>query len=270
MIYCVWYPSGGFGHFINAVLTLHGKNFVKPDNVSLVIGANGHSHHLKLAVPIYFKDQPYKFTFNPELNYSVLIDNGIDNETKNFLALFPGAKIIKMCYSDHSWPIVAKTLIIKAMESTFETELAVDHNWPTQESWAVREKYFLFLRDHYLRYKWKSDPLVNCIDVIHLCNYNALEREFEQIGIELKNFALDWNQWYTGNYGEYILPTAIATTVLNCVKTNITMDLTQITDIWTQSVILFYLWLEYRVEIPYNDYKEFFKDSQELSTCIHY
>jgi hypothetical protein len=93
---------------------------------------------------------------------------------------------------------------------------------------------------------------------------------FKHIGIELKSFASDWNKWYIGNYDDYILPTVIATNVLECVKTNTIMDLTQITDIWTQSVILFYLWLEYRVEIPYNDYKEFFKDSQELATCIHY
>ena len=32
MIYCVWYPSGGFGHFINAVLTLYSKDFEVPHN----------------------------------------------------------------------------------------------------------------------------------------------------------------------------------------------------------------------------------------------
>ena len=33
MIYCVQYPSGGFGHFINAILTLHGVEFVRPKKI---------------------------------------------------------------------------------------------------------------------------------------------------------------------------------------------------------------------------------------------
>ena len=32
MIYCVWYPSGGFGHFINAVISLYGVDFKRPKN----------------------------------------------------------------------------------------------------------------------------------------------------------------------------------------------------------------------------------------------
>jgi hypothetical protein len=73
MIYCVWYPSGGFGHFINAVLTLHGENFARPKKQQYSFSSSGDSHQLELAAPKFFKNpNNYSFDFDSTLNYSVL------------------------------------------------------------------------------------------------------------------------------------------------------------------------------------------------------
>ena len=156
MIYCVWYPSGGFGHFINGILNSYGQNFVRPKN-KFEFSENGNSHQLDQVAPKYFQDQNYyTFDFDQSKNYSVLIDNGINNESKNFLNFFPDAKVIKICYSNITWPIIAHTMIVKAQRKNLTSELPIVE-WDSTEMWAQREKYFLFLRDHPLRYMWKSD-----------------------------------------------------------------------------------------------------------------
>ena len=125
MIYCIWYPSGGFGHFVNAVISLHGDNFVRPKN-KLEFSDNGDSHLLDLTAPKYFHDNKYNFTFDDNVNYSVLIDNGINNEGVKFLENFPSAKVIKMCYTDNTWPVIAKTMIDKLNADHTKGQIAPD------------------------------------------------------------------------------------------------------------------------------------------------
>ena len=101
MIYCIWYPSGGFGHFVNSILTMYGENFARPHNQKIKFGSNGHAHDIKLVAPTYFHDpETYNFNFDNSVNYSVLIDNGMANEGLRFKSFFPDAHIIKMCYLD--------------------------------------------------------------------------------------------------------------------------------------------------------------------------
>ena len=145
-IYCVWYPSGGFGHFVNAILTLHGDNFVRPKK-SLEFSSTGDSHSLDLIVPKYLHECWLgNIEFVNNQNYCVLIDNGINNESDNFKNTFANATVIKICYSNHSWPVVARTMIEKAMQSTIQQQLPVDQ-WESDEPWTRREKYFLYLQE---------------------------------------------------------------------------------------------------------------------------
>lgn len=144
MIYCIWYPSGGFGHYINAIVSLHGKNFCRPKS-NLIFSDVGDSHHLDLIAPKYFKDPDvYQVNFDSTLNYSVLIDNGINNEGKRFKNFFPeNTTVIKIGYDNWSWPIVARTMIVKALQSSFEAEVNISpEQWNTNDAWALREKYF--------------------------------------------------------------------------------------------------------------------------------
>jgi hypothetical protein len=269
MIYCVWYPSGGFGHFINGILTLHGKDFKRPSQ-NLTFSSTGDSHNLDLIAPRYSKNTDnYHYNFNSNYNYSVLIDLGIDSTRRDFMQSFPGATVIKMCYTDVSWPVVAKTMIHKAMRSSIESELVVDPTlWSSTESWTQREKYFLFLRDHHFRRAWQTESNINCILIDSLINYSKLKSALEQSGPELTEFSEVWNQWYISNE-QYFLPIIKAKQVINNINSQENIDLTDITDIWTQAVIYYFIWLEFGQEVPHNDFENFFTDVDEIRTWLH-
>jgi hypothetical protein len=261
MIYCVWYPSGGFGHFVNAVLTIYGKNFVRPLN-SLEFSNNGNSHKLDLVVPKYLHGHwPGGIEFSIDKNYCVLIDNGIDNENDNFRSLFPSASVIKICYSDYTWPIVARTMIDKAMESSIEQQLPVDI-WNTNEPWAKREKYFLFLRDHDFRFKWRpiSDRAIYIDELIK--SYSSCFDSFDSF-LEISNFNDSWDQWRSAN-AKYIDPIATADLIISCVNSKVAMDLGHINDIWSQAVVYYYIWLNFDIEVPHNDYSNWFTNTNDI------
>jgi hypothetical protein len=266
MIYCVWYPSGGFGHFINGILTLHGDGFKRPKN-KIKFSNTGDSHNLDLVAPKYTKNYNYEFDFN--YNYSVLVDLGINSSSREFMQTLPDAQVIKLCYTDKSWPVIAKTMIVKAMKSTVESEIVLDATgWSSIEAWAQREKYFLFLRDHYLRNAWRSENEINCILVDSLTDYHKLKDLIELAGPKLDTFKDLWAEWYANNK-KYFAPIEKAQRVIDMVKSSENMSLTNLTDIWEQAVIYYFIWLEFGKEIPHNDFEDFFKDVDQIRTWAH-
>jgi hypothetical protein len=262
MIYCVWYPNGGFGHFISAVLSLYGTNFARPKN-QLEFSTNGNSHGLDLSAKKYQNDPDnYQFDFDPDINYSVLIDNGINNQGEKFRTVFPSARVIRICYTDHSWPVVAQAMIKKAMVNTIETQLP---SWDTA-NWAVREKYFLFLRDHELRAAWRpTDDFIVHVD--DLFDYSQFYNALESCGVELNNFETTWNQWRSAN-SLYIDPVQTAQGVINNTKQKVNQDLSNITDLWTQAVIYYFIWLEFGIEVPHNDYADWFTNTNDIAIML--
>jgi hypothetical protein len=266
MIYCIWYPSGGFGHFLNAIISLHGKGFKRPTG-NLTFSNNGNSHQLDLVVPKYHHDPSnYTFEFDLTLNYSVLIDNGINNEGKQFLSEFSNPQVIKVCYSNYSWPVVSLTLINKAMKSSIEENFDTKE-WNNTQSWCRREKYFLYLKDHTLRQAWKSDTTTHNIFVEDLLDYDLLKSKIENTGITLNNFKDDWTQWHKAN-ARYFNHTVIAEQVIDNIKKNQNFNLEHISDEWTQAVIYYYIWLEFEQEVPHSDYADFFKDTSQIKKCL--
>ena len=253
MIYCVWYPSGGFGHYMNAVISLHGTNFARPKN-PLAFGPDGNSHALDLTAPLWFKDPAnYDFDFDPAMNYSVLIDNGINNQGTKFQEFFPDATIIKMCYTDFSWPVVANTMIVKAQGGRVEQHVSAQgQGWNTQEPWAQREKYFLFLRDHALRHAWKPDAISCPVDVETLIQYTDIKQRLNHIGIDLTDFYDLHAAWWNSNQ-RYFQPILLA-------KQFVDGEIDVITDLWTQAIVYYQIWCRYGVEVPHNDFCDFFHD----------
>jgi hypothetical protein len=261
----VWYPSGGFGHFVNAILTLHGNNFVRPKKL-LKFSNNGNSHDLDLVVPKYFHEcWPGGIEFLRDKNYCVLVDNGINNESEKFRSTFPDAVTIKICYSKYSWPVVARTMIEKAMASSIEEQLPID-DWDTDQPWARREKYFLYLRDHPLQSAWREVD-ENSLDVGELCtNYEDCYTILNSV-VKTDAFYDLWIEWRRAN-SIYIDPLVTANTVLSCVLANQSEDLTHITDIWTQAVVYYYIWLKYAVEVPHNNFANFFTNTDQIRKLI--
>lgn len=259
MIYCVWYPCGGFGHFINAVISLYGDGFVRPQQLPK-FSKDGNSHFLDLIAPAYVHDpKTYNFNFDPVLNYSVLIDNGIDNESTRFQNFFPSANIVKMCYSDFSWPVVANTLIVKVMQQNIESVLSVDlSTWKNSEPWVQREKYFLFLRDHEFRRAWKPDTELTTVMIEDLLDYHILQ---DRININLNDFKSFWDQWYDVNK-QYFQPVLTAKKILEG-------KFEPVDDIWTQAVVYYQIWCKYGVEVPHNDYSNWFESYDDIVKMLN-
>jgi hypothetical protein len=253
-IHCIWYPSGGFGHYINAILSLYGHGFARPKKVP-VFSKEGNSHSLDLVAPAYYKEpEKYNFEFDPALNYSVIVDNGINNESLRFRQFFPSARVIKMCYSDFSWPVVAHTMFVKAMNQHLKDELTVDlAAWQEVSTWAQREKYFLFLRDHSLRHAWKPDNKLTTIMIEDLLDYNVLRN---RIGVNLDNFEDFWTQWYNANES-YFRPVLLAQKILQG-------QFEPVNDIWTQAVVYYQIWCKYGIEVPHNDYSNWFESYEDI------
>lgn len=268
MIYCVWYPSGGFGHFINAVLTLHGKNFVRPSKI-LEFSPNGDSHDLDLVVPKYqFGCWTEQIKFLPDKNYCVLIDNGINNESTDFIKSFTGpTQIIKICYNEQSWPIVARTLISKAMYTDLNSALCLGSDWTNHSDWAVREKYFLYLRDHAFRHAWKSDSTKFSLPIDVLLDYARLKNLLSTVGIECGEFK-NLHQSMIANNQLYLLGVDHANKIINAIKHNIPMNIEHITDLWDQAVINYYIYLNFDIEIPANTYADWFANTSEINKLL--
>ncbi len=270
MIYCVWYPSGGFGHFINAIISMHGRDFVRPGSKTLEFGSDGNAHTFELVAPKYFLDpDQYHFDFDQNFNYTVLIDNGINNQTKAFQRFFPESQTIKICYSDVSWPVVAYTMITKATKSSIQQQLPVDKDrWPDDQDWAHREKYFLFLRDSSLRQAWKPDHDTHNLLVEDLFDYNQLKNKIQEIGIELDNFDTVWKQWRSVN-SQYIDPVTNALEIVNNIKNSAEQKLDHVTDLWSQAVLYYFIWQEFGQEVPHNDYSNFFSNTREIQQWLN-
>ena len=265
MIYCIWYPSGGFGHFINAIVSLYGKNFVKAEHGELKFSATGDSHQYALAAPAYRHDPDnYSFDFDQNKNYTVLIDNGINSQTDRFKSFFPQAITIKICYSDYSWPVVARTMIDKAMATNIQSALAINE-WAVDEPWARREKYFLFLRDHHLKNAWRPEN-ENFINVEHLFDYKECYNRINNF-IELEPFEDIWQQWRVAN-SKYIDPVDTANLVIQYIKDKQTFDLRQVTDLWSQAVIYYYFWLCFGIEVPHYDFANWIDSTDQLSALL--
>jgi len=264
MIYCVWYPSGGFGHFINAILSLYGKKFVRPCGI-LNFSPDGNSHGLDVVVPTYFHNSwPYQFEFDKDKNYSMLIDNGINDESHSFKTKFANATVIKICYTDRCWPVVARTMIDKAMKINIESALSIDE-WAVDEPWARREKYFLFLRDHHLKNSWRSKN-ENFINVEHLFDYNEFYNRLNNF-IELEPFEDIWQQWRAAN-SKYIDPVDTANMVILSIKNKQPFNLRHVTDIWSQAVIYYYFWLWFGIEVPHYDFANWIDSTDQLTALL--
>jgi hypothetical protein len=158
--------------------------------------------------------------------------------------------------------VVAQAMIKKAMVNTIETQLP---SWDTA-NWAVREKYFLFLRDHELRAAWRpTDDFIVHVD--DLFDYSQFYNALESCGVELNNFETTWNQWRSAN-SLYIDPVQTAQGVINNTKQKVNQDLSNITDLWTQAVIYYFIWLEFGIEVPHNDYADWFTNTNDIAIML--
>jgi hypothetical protein len=143
--------------------------------------------------------------------------------------------------------------------------LPVD-NWDTDEPWARREKYFLFLRDHNLRHAWKPIDKKS-IDVDKI--YDSYDRCCSVLNsiVPTDNFYDLWSNWRKVN-AVYIDPVMIGAEILSLIADNKSKDISHIRDLWTQAVVYYYIWIKYNFEVPHNDYSNWFTNTKDIITML--
>jgi hypothetical protein len=251
------------------MLDRFGHGFQRPNDLGVGFSVNGNSHDMQKTVPPYRRGTMPDYTFDPALNYSVLIDNGIDYEHTEFLTKFNNCHVLKTCYNSKSWPVIAYTLIAKAMESDLQKELPVDQeHWPTDEDWAVREKYFLYLTEHEYKDLWRADDQFSSIDIASLWDYQVLVDQLTSANIKLEDFAEHHQDWQALN-DKYFRPIHQAQTIIDLVKQKTHQDISHITDLWNQAVVNYYIWLEYNIVVPANTYANWFSNTKEIEDLIN-
>jgi hypothetical protein len=163
---------------------------------------------------------------------------------------------------------VAKTMIDKAMQSTVSEQLVVDcDKWNIDEPWAVREKYFLFLRDHTLRKAWQPAKNVTNLLINDVLEYSQLHTQLSTSGVELSNFeSLHW-AWQQANK-QYINSVTNSELVVKSIKNNVNVTLDHISSVWDQAVLYYFLWINFDQEVPHNDYANFFPDTATIRKCL--
>lgn len=269
MIYCIWYPTGGYGTYLSTMIDRFGKDFVRPQSQSVEFSSEGNSHNMLRTVPKYCGNSFIGFDFDNNFNYSVLIDNGINCEDKKFLQTFPNCKVLKICYDLKSWPIIAHTLIVKALDRDLQTELVVDQNlWPVDDDWAVREKYFLFLSQHDLRNCWTRDQLCSNLNVADIWDYTKLVDFFSLAGIDINDFEKHHSDWKVLN-NKYFKPIHQAKEIIDSIQQKNHCAINHITDLWDQAVVNYYIWLEYGIEVPANTYSNWFSNTKQIEDLIN-
>jgi hypothetical protein len=269
MIYCIWYPPGGFGHYVASVINLYGQDFKRPSSSELTFSTNGNSHNLVQPAPKYIRDSDsYSFDFDQKYNYAVLIDNG-NNTSRKFEKFFPDAKIIKIVYNDWSWPIIAHSMIHKALDQNFEDTLGQQLvHWRTKDPWAVRENYFLYLRDHKFRNFWPVTQDFS-LDLLDVVDYSRLVNKLTDAKIELENFYSTHNRFLASNQ-HCIKPVLDANKIVSALLNQKDYDLSEFKNSnWTQAVVYYYIWIKFGVEVPHNDYSNWFTNTQDIITMLN-
>jgi hypothetical protein len=274
----IQYPSGGFGHLIHALLSSYSPQFYgKEKNYNF--GHGGDSHNYPVFLPKYFEGATFDVgrysnllkQYQGQSEFiTVLIDSGITNDSEEFLNYVTPAIRLKVHYDDWSWPLAGKLFYTRCMAAVLNkpTELAEFINpdidkWANgSENWAVREKYFLFLRDHAFRKSWRLRQDEMSLPLTDILKYDKLFKILSTY-FTINDFFEFYIAWETKNhhhYAFYYEAIDIWTNIKN--KTSYSLD--NVTDLFTQAVIYYFIWLEFGVEVPHNIYSNWFTNTEEI------
>lgn len=277
----IQYPPGGFGFYIARLINSFVTNVVQtPDQFEF--DRVGSSHLLPL-VAGDIEYQRSRDLYDPDPQYWPAIQAGqfvviphcpgmADDSLNRALTTFPRARILRVVYHDSAWPLVFQNCIIKAKLGTLENDVAFDHErYGSDADWAVRENYTLVLQGHDFRHLWKPYQAHNVynLDVYTLLTNPAAALEFiaEIVGGQVHDIQdlpqrhqqfLSLNQ----NTADHLEIYSLATTLPPAI------DLTHITDIYQQAVFNFYVQTEFKIEIPVNDYANWFQNTDQVRDLV--
>lgn len=269
------YPSGGYGNFLYHVLTEFSSNTYKPANQNFSFDSEGRSHSTKKYTPVYFHDPDnYKLMLpNTDLECLVLCDNGITNDSYTKInQTFPGATIVRSVVTDSVRPIIYKTCITKAKRGDTVSE-TIDHvaeHWTDQEDYSIRENFTLLY--HNWPFKWQADA--QCINVeleaLITQPVDTIVKLIEQIGgtvVDQELLAEVCRQWTNSNYIHFKVYYDWQK-IEQALDSHKHIDISDIVDLHDQGYINYCLEKKFNYVIPVYDYRNWFKNTQDIPLVI--
>ena len=125
----IHYPSGGFGNFINVLISMCFDAIDTPEK-DFKFSADGNSHDFPKSTWCHYEDNIRLLRDD-----ILLVDSGIERDyIEPIIEKFPNSPIIRMCIDEKSKSIVTQTCRYKAERSQF----VLDGEW-----WEQREQYTL-------------------------------------------------------------------------------------------------------------------------------
>ena len=277
-IILISYPSGGFGNFIYHILTEFANETVKVDNSTFKFDDTGNSHQSTKYTEIYYKDPlVYTATISVESNNKkilVLCDNGINNDKYTKInKIFPNATIIRLVISDAVRPIIYQTCMMKAAEQNIidaTKNHILDHWNDADESYAIRENFTLLY--HNWPFAWQQNDTTINVELEYLITnpINTIEALISNLGMTIANQQLlnrAVTDWIDAN-SIYFAVYTNANKIMQAIKDNISIDISNISDLHEQGYINFCIEQHYGIIIPVYDYCDWFRSTDQIQQAI--
>ena len=266
-MYYIHYPSGGFGHFMLQMCSICFDEVFCPQEHS-TFSDNGNSHAYPLHWKTWFHNEPYekKAFYNFANKKSIcLIDSGIDNDADRNMP-----NTIRMCIDNCARSIVFQTCREKAEHST------IDIN-DTNQEWEIREKYTLLYHhtdqnNNFYLSGWQ--PVEGCTNI----NISDLFFDPEKIIKQLTphfgkcNMSKFWSLWndFVAANNKYYKAQQLVNRVNAALDNGTDFEFNENYSLHDQGYLIYWLEKCYNIdEIPTYDYRNWFKNTQEVRTCLN-
>lgn len=234
---------------------------------------NGTSHRY----PLHFRTWTY-FSSNFELfeNFNFenkipvcLVDSGICNDSPDLIFKnFKDAKVIRMCIDKHAKSIVSQTCREKAEKISYKFYSNLE--WEKREQFSLWYHYMDQTTDFYIN-NFKPDS--RCINV----NISDLFLNFENIISKLENLfgkrksnsIKKLHKEFLLKNEKYFLAEKTWLDIEHALDNNIDFELKENYTLHDQGYINYCLEKKFKLkEIPPYDYREWFKNTQEIRNCL--
>lgn len=268
----IHYPPGGFGHFILQMASICFDDVFCPQDYSS-FDNNGNSHEYPLHVKMWYKSRPFDdkryYDFGDKIGICLIDSGSHDHKHRDI------PNTVRMCIDRDAYSIVMQTCRDKAEQSTSNYKLS-EFNF-TGEPWEIREHYSLAYHyqdtdgiDAWLQH-WK--PVEGCTNInVSDLFFNPVKvvRQLEPIygTCDWKKIHKLWQEFMPANE-KYYRAQQLVNQVRHALQSGYDFEFTKEYSLHDQGYLTYWLERQYNIkEIPPYDYRNWFKNTQEIRTCL--
>ena len=256
----IHYPSGGFGNYINVLVSLC---FASTDLIdfNFKFSETGNSHKFPRKIWTQYDK------ISGDRTDVILVDSGIDKDyIEPILERFPGSPIIRMCIDSRSKSVVTQTCKYKAERKQFIVE---GEDWEKRELFTLMYHHINQTPDFYIN---NFTPLPECVNINISYLFRNFDRVLEQLSSVFGEYdrekALGLHTDFLSANARYNTAEELVDRVSQALETKNHVELGNYS-LHDQGYLFFWLERKYNIkEIPPYDYREWFKHTKEIETCL--